>query len=130
MLSMLQALNITPSFSRPSVSNDNPYSESMFKTLKYCPQYPSEPFADIESARNWVIKFVKWYNEEHHHSGIKFVTPNARHAGLDKTVLTKRKSVYEEAKLNNPSRWSGHTRDWSYVEAVHLNPGKSKKQAA
>jgi transposase InsO family protein len=130
MLSMLQALGITPSFSRPSVSNDNPYSESMFKTLKYCPQYPSKPFSDIESARKWVSIFVKWYNEEHQHSSIKFVTPTERHIGLDKSILIKRKIVYEAAKLNNPSRWSKNTRNWDYIPEVYLNPGKSLDKAA
>ena len=130
MLSMLQALGITPSFSRPSVSNDNPYSEALFKTLKYCPKYPTKPFDSLESARAWVQTFVTWYNEEHHHSKIKFVTPSERHKGLDLSILASRKTVYEAAKARNPSRWSKHTRNWDYVDSVHLNPGKKQKSAA
>ncbi len=87
MLAMLQNLGVVPSFSRPSVSNDNPYSESMFKTLKYCCKYPSDPFDSLESARKWVHDFVLWYNNDHCHSNIKFVTPLARHQGLDRDIL-------------------------------------------
>ena len=67
MLVMLQRLGIVPSFSRPSVSNDNPFSESLFRTLKYCPQYPSKPFSSIEEAKAWMVKFVDWYNNVHQH---------------------------------------------------------------
>lgn len=127
MLAMLQKLGVVPSFSRPSVSNDNPFSESLFKTLKYCPKFPSDPFVSLEAAREWVYEFVTWYNHEHCHSKIKFVTPAQRHQNLDKDILIKRKEVYERAKSRNPSRWSGSTRNWSRVEEVHLNPGKGKK---
>jgi putative transposase len=81
MLATLQQLGIIPSFSRPSVSNDNPYSESLFRTLKYRPAYPDQPFLDLQAARLWVQEFVDWYNLEHRHSGIKFVTPVQRHTG-------------------------------------------------
>ena len=84
MLAMLQKLSIAASFSRPSVSNDNPYSESLFRTTKYCPQYPSKPFESIKSVREWVASFVSWYNTQHLHSGINFVTPDSRHKGEDK----------------------------------------------
>ncbi len=90
MLATLQQLGIIPSLSRPSVSNDNPYSESLFKTLKYRPEYPSLPFKTLVDAREWVADFVSWYNHEHLHSAIKFVTPAQRHAGNDKTILAKR----------------------------------------
>jgi len=130
MLSMLQRLGVVPSFSRPSVSNDNPYSESLFKTLKYCPQYPSEPFKSLEAARAWVQEFVQWYNYEHGHSGIKYVTPHQRHTGADKQILEKRHLVYQRAKAQNPMRWSGKTRNWDYIEEVHLNPGKPIKAKA
>ena len=121
MLATFQSLGIIPSFSRPSVSNDNPYSESMFKTLKYCPQYPSKPFESIEASRSWVDQFVHWYNNEHFHSSIKYVTPQMRHEGKDKAILANRELVYEKAKTENPSRWSGHTRNWDHVEEVYLN---------
>ena len=128
MLVTLQKLGVIPSFSRPSVSNDNPYSESLFKTLKYCPEYPSEGFTDIEAAKAWVEKFVSWYNNIHKHSGIKFVTPVEKHSGLDEEILEKRKLVYKKAQQKNPIRWSGEIRNWDYVQEVNLNPLKSKKE--
>lgn len=121
MLAALQWLGVAASFSRPSVSNDNPYSESLFKTLKYCPQYPSKPFTSKESAAEWVEEFIKWYNEEHLHSGIGFVTPKSRHDGTDIEILSKRDQVYKEAREKNPSRWSKQTRNWDYIEEVPLN---------
>ena len=89
MLAMLQTLGIMPSLSRPAVSNDNPYSESAFKTLKYRPDYPLRPFADLTAARDWAEKLVQWYNHEHRHSGIQFVSPAQRHDGLDRDIIKK-----------------------------------------
>jgi len=131
MLSMMQALGIIPSFSRPSVSDDNPYSEAWFRTAKYVPQYPGR-FQDIHQAREYFERFVTWYNEEHYHSGIGFITPGQRHRGEDKAILAKRKQVYEKAKARNPERWNGRsTRKWDYTSEVYLNPekGKSTKPA-
>lgn len=125
MLATLQRLGVMPSFSRPSVSNDNPYSESLFKTLKYRPGYPSQAFGDLTQARKWVGHFVDWYNNEHRHSAIHFVTPAQRHASQDVGLLQKRKAVYEAAKARQPQRWSGTTRNWIPVKVVHLNPAKS-----
>jgi transposase InsO family protein len=122
MLATMQKLGIVPSFSRPSVSNDNPYSESLFKTLKYIPTYPSKPFESVEHSRRWVATFVQWYNHEHHHSGIKYVTPAQRHQGEDKAILEQRKQVYEKAKKQHPERWSGETRNWEHEAKVKLNP--------
>ena len=136
MLATMQKLGIVPSFSRPSVSNDNPYSESLFKTLKYTPTYPSKPFESIDEARQWVATFVKWYNHTHRHSGIKYVTPEQRHRGEDLAILKRRKRVYEDAKKQNPERWSGDTRNWDHESLVKLNPvneqpqNKAMKQAA
>jgi putative transposase len=127
MLSTLQWLGVASSFSRPSVSDDNPFSESLFKTLKYRPSYPEGSFANIEEATEWVHRFVKWYNTEHLHSGIRFVTPQSRHEGQDAEILKKRHAVYEKAKLENPLRWSRQTRNWSMIKEVRLNPGKEKK---
>lgn len=124
MLATLQALGVMPSFSRPAVSNDNPYSESLFKTMKYRPAYPQRPFENLLAARQWVGTFVHWYNEEHRHSAIGFVTPSQRHAGLDAALLSKRVEVYEAAKARRPERWSGTTRNWQPVTIVHLNPEK------
>ena len=125
MLATLQALGIMPSFSRPAVSNDNPYSESLFKTLKYRPEYPGQPFSSITEARQWVAGFADWYNHEHRHSAIQFVTPAQRHAGLDTAILVNRKGVYEAAKARHPERWSRETRNWDPVLEVYLNPDKS-----
>jgi len=130
MLAMLQKLGVMPSFSRPSVSNDNPFSESLFRTVKYCPLYPTKPFSSLEEAQAWVITFVDWYNNVHQHSGINFVTPNARHQGLDKAILAKRALVYEAARQENPNRWSGKIRNCEIAGAVYLNPKHSKKMAA
>ena len=124
MLATLQALGIMPSFSRPAVSNDNPYSESLFKTLKYRPEYPAQPFSSITEARQWVAGFADWNNHEHRHSAIQFVTPAQRHAGLDTAILVNRKAVYEAAKARHPERWSRETRNWDPVLEVYLNPDK------
>jgi len=124
LLATLERLGVACSFSRPRVSDDNPYSESLFKTLKYRPSYPESAFGGIEQAREWVSRFVRWYNTEHLHSAIRFVTPTSRHQGLDKAILAKRHAVYEKAKRLNPRRWSGPTRNWSPITEVHLNPKK------
>ena len=122
MRATLQALGVMSSFSRPAVSNDNPYSESLFKTLNYRPTYPQRAFADLRAARQWVHTFAHGYNEEHPHSAIGFVTPTERHAGRDTALLRKRVDVYEAAKAKPPERWSGATRNWRPVHIVHLNP--------
>jgi putative transposase len=131
MLATLQWLGIVPSFSRPSVSDDNAYSEALFKTLKYRPEYPSAPFESLEASEAWVREFVQWYNFEHRHSGILFVTPASRHYGEDGGILERRKEVYEEAKQKNPIRWaSGKTRNWEPISEVTLNPSKHKEDAS
>ncbi len=126
MLATLKRLGVIPSFSRPSVSDDNPFSESLFKTTKYCPQYPSKPFESIFGALEWVRTFVSWYNEEHLHSGIRFVTPGSRHRGEDIGMLEARHLVYETSKKRNPSRWSSKTRNWDHIKKVFLNCLKEK----
>jgi transposase InsO family protein len=128
MLAAMQALGIMPSFSRPAVSNDNPYSESLFKTLKYRPEYPAQPFADVTAARQWVSGFVDWYNFEHRHSAIQFVTPAQRHAGLDRAILAQRQVLYQAAKARHPERWSRQTRNWQPVQVVYLNPHKTDRK--
>ena len=125
MLATLQRLGVVPSFSRPAVSNDNPYSESLFKTLKYRPGYPEKTFRELVDARRWVSQFANWYNNEHRHSAISFVTPAQRHAGQDHELLRRRDAVYAAAKARHPERWSGATRNWKPVRVVHLNPAKS-----
>jgi putative transposase len=128
MLATLQRLGIMPSFSRPSVSDDNPYSESLFRTVKYCPAYPSKPFSSLADAQRWVLKFVRWYNTEHRHSGIQFVTPAQRHEQSDSALLDKRSEVYEKAKAERPLRWKNRpVRNWSRIDSVWLNPPKEHR---
>lgn len=129
MLETLYNLGIIPSRSRPRVSNDNPYAESIFKTLKYVPDYQPEGFATLTEARLWVRHFVDWYNNEHRHSGINYVTPTERHEGKDKEILAKRKSLYEQMKLEHPERWSRETRAWEFSETEWLNPRQEKEES-
>lgn len=126
MLATLQALGVMGSLSRPSVSNDNPYSESAFKTLKYRPDYRLEPFEDLLQARHWVSQLVHWYNQEHRHSAISFVTPAQRHAGDDQAILQHREQVYAAARERTPLRWKRQTRNWQRITEVHLNPQKAE----
>ena len=128
MLATMITLGVMASLSRPSVSNDNPYSESLFKTLKYRPAYPVHPFVDIAAARTWVNTLVQWYNHEHRHSAIRFVTPGQRHAGLDAAILEQRSALYEAAKMKNPLRWKRSIRNWRRIEIVHLNPDQIDQQ--
>lgn len=122
MLATMQRLGVAPSRSRPSVSNDNPYSESLFRTLKYRPELPVKPFGSLLQARRWVTELAHWYNDEHRHSAIGFVTPSQRHEGQDTALLADRAVVYERARQANPQRWSKQTRNWRYVDHVNLNP--------
>lgn len=122
LLETLYTLGIIPSRSRPRVSNDNPYAEAAFRTCKYRPNYPASGFATLSEARAWVLAFVRWYNFEHKHSGINFLTPNDRHTGKAKSVLAQRQKVYEAAKALHPERWSRQIRDWSLDDEVWLNP--------
>ena len=129
MHAMIYRLGVMPSHSRPRVSNDNPYAESIFKTMKYRPNYPSPAeggFSTLEEARRWVAKFVAWYNYEHLHSGLKFLTPAQRRSGEGDEILKKRHEVYERAKERHPERWHGRqTRNWELDSFVYLNPEKN-----
>ena len=122
MLATLEALGIAPSFSRPRVSNDNPYAEALFRTGKYRPEYPTKPFADLAAAQAWVLRFVRWYNNDHQHSGIRFVTPAQRHTGEAFRIIERRKQVYEHARAQHPERWSQTLRNWDLPTEVWLNP--------
>ena len=129
MLAMLYDLGVMSSYSRPSVSNDNPFSESLFKTLKYHTTFPEVSlFASIEHARAWSERFVVWYNCEHLHSGLKYITPEQRHTGQASTIMENRKQIYERAKKQHPARWSGNTRNWDLPTAVILNPSSQHQQ--
>lgn len=120
----LENLGVLMSYSRPHVSDDNPYSESLFGTMKTRPEYPQAGFAKIEDAQQWCAAFVGWYNNEHRHSAIGYVTPCERHNGEAEAILAKRRYVYEQAKQRHPERWSGHTRTWETPAVVYLNPDK------
>ncbi|MGQ3665297.1 IS3 family transposase [Citrobacter braakii] len=124
LLAKMYALGVLSSYSRPRVNNDNPYSESLFRTLKYCPWWPENGFHTIDDARAWISRFANWYNVEHKHSGIKYVTPDERHRGLDEKILAARKSVYRLAHQQHPERWSKQLRNWEHIPAVNLNPDK------
>lgn len=129
MLTKMQELGVMASRSRPSVSNDNPYSESLFRTCKYARNWPSEGFKNLEEVRAWCQRFVNWYNTEHCHSGINFVTPQQRHLGVDEAILQKRHALYQDAKQKHPQRWSKQTRNWEKPKEVKLNPDKDHQAA-
>jgi transposase InsO family protein len=122
VLAMLNWLGVKPSYSRPRVSDDNPYSEALFRTAKYRPEFPASGFENLDAARAWAADFVRWYNVDHRHSGIRYVSPGQRHAGADHEILAARHALYLDARKRHPARWSRHTRDWSPVHAVTLNP--------
>jgi transposase InsO family protein len=130
VLAMLHWLGIKPSYSRPRVSDDNAFIESFFRTTKYCPQFPSGGFVDLDAARCWVAEFVSWYNHDHRHSGIRYVSPAQRHAGEDHEILARRHELYVSARAANPRRWARHTRNWQPVAAVTLNPERESVAAA
>lgn len=115
-----------PSFSRPGVSDDNPFSESLFRTVKYRPGYPQR-FESIEEAREWMQAFVQWYNTQHRHSGIGYVTPLQRRNGEDFALLETRRKAYAAARRAHPERWSGATRQWERPASVTLNPRYNKR---
>ncbi len=126
VLAMLHWLGVKPSYSRPRVSDDNAYAEALFRTAKYRPEFPAKGFAAIDVARLWGSDFVRWYNTEHRHGGIRYVTPEQRHAGDDHAILASRHTLYQAARENHPKRWSRKTRNWSPIGAVTLNPERDE----
>lgn len=130
VLAMLYWLGVKPSYSRPRVSDDNAYVESLFRTAKYRPEFPDKGFADLDEARAWAAQFVHWYNHEHRHSGIRYVSPAQRHAGEDTAILAARHELYLQARERNPRRWSGATRNWTPIGAVTLNPERDSIEKA
>jgi putative transposase len=128
MLATMYELGVVPSFSRPRVSNDNAYAEALFRTAKYCPLWPERPFDTLEQARLWVHRFVYWYNEQHRHSGLRYVTPNQRHGGEAAALLAKRTLVYQAARARHPERWSARIRNWKLDDTVYLNPERVQAQ--
>jgi len=133
MKAKLEELGVLPSYSRPRVSNDNAFVESLFRVLKYRPRWPSSGFTSLDEARLWVDRFVRWYNTQHRHSKLRFVTPEQRHNGEDTELLKRRQQVLEQAKQRMPSRWGTRpVRNCETVGPVTLNPEKElpMKQAA
>ena len=128
--SKVLSMGITPSRSRPRVSNDNAYIESFFRTLKYCPMWPSQGFANLTEAREWVQKFMEWYNEQHKHSALKFVTPGQRHRGEDIALLEQRDEFYRQLKSQRPDRWRNQTRNWEHQRTMTLNPEKQREKSS
>ena len=128
VLAMLHWLGIKPSYSRPRVSNDNAHAEALFRTAKYRPEFPAHGFATLAEARLWATDFVRWYNTEHRHSGIRYVTPAQRHDGYDQDILAARQQLYQAARKAHPARWSGPTRNWTAVGTVTLNPDRNSPQ--
>lgn len=124
-LATLEALGIAKSFSRPGVSDDNAYIESLFRHLKYVPSFPRSGFQTLGAARSWVAAFVAWYNHEHLHSSIGFVTPDDRHHGRDIAILAERRRLYAAARAANPRRWTRGTRKWHRPLVVTLNPERT-----
>ena len=122
VISMLNWLGVKPSYSRPRVSDDNAYAESLFRTAKYRPEFPAKGFTDLDAARTWAAAFVRWYNHDHRHSGIRYVSPAQRHTGEDHAILAARHALYLQARALKPARWSGSTRNWDPIGAVTLNP--------
>jgi putative transposase len=128
MLATLRRLGMAASFSRPGVSDDNPFSEALFKTLKYRPEYPLR-FERLNDTRSWVCDFVQWYNFEHLHSAIGYVTPSSRHSGQDVEILEGRKAVWEQARGRHPERFGRRLSAWSRPSVVVLNPDRRESKS-
>lgn len=126
LLEALYMLGISPSGSRPRVSNDNPYVESIFRTCKYPPSYSVSGFANITEAREWYLLSYIGIIMNIVNSGLNFLTPIQCHNGNSEIILKQRKQLYEKAKANHPERWSRQTRDLTLDKEVWLNPERSK----
>lgn len=123
----LQRLGIFASYSRPGVSDDNPFVESLIGTMKARVGYPKKPFESLEEAQAWVDSFVRWYNEEHRHSALNWVTPMARHTGEESKLLRRREETYRSARARHPERWSRDIRNCKPAPPVTLNPARVDK---
>ena len=126
---LLADLGVTKTHSRPQVSNDNPFSEAQFKTLKYCPQFP-ERFGSIEDGRAFGQVFFPWYNQQHRHSGLGFLTPAVVHFGQAAAVRTQRQQVLAAAYAAHPERFvNGRPHPADLPTAVWINPPAKKSTA-
>jgi putative transposase len=124
-----QALGIRPSHSHPRVSDDNAFSEAIFRTCKYRPDYPPGGFESLQAARHWVLGFVAWKNHEHRHSAMCFLTPEQRHNGHDHAIQAPRAALYEQATARCPRPWSANTRNCTPIGAVTLNAREQTQPA-
>ncbi len=119
---LLDHLGIIKTHNRPYTSNDNPFSESQFKTLKYCPQFPDR-FNSLKAAEAFCQQFFRWYNTEHYHSGIAWLTPETVHSRRSETVLEKRFQTLKQAYMENPARFNNREPKMKQLpEAVYINP--------
>ncbi len=118
----LERLGVLTSYSRPRTSDDNPFVESLFGTMKARVSYPKGPFHCLTESQNWVDAFVCWYNNEHRHGGLNWITPAARHSGDERGILCRRQQTYEAARKRRPERWSGRIRNCQPAGPVTLNP--------
>lgn len=122
LMGLMEKLGVKTSFSRPRQSNDNPFIESLFRTLKYRPAYPGR-FETLDAARKWMMKFVHWYNTQHRHSSLDYVTPQEMRSGVAKAIFKKRNMTLEAFKQQNPERWGSRaTKRWGDLKPVILNP--------
>ena len=125
---LLIDLDIATSFSRPRVSNDNPYSEAQFRTMKYRPEFPDR-FDGFDQARDFCREFFRWYNGEHRHSGIAFLTPADVHYGRADDLLTGRQLVMDDAFTRNPERFpAGPPKVATLPRAVWINPPENRAE--
>ena len=112
------------------LATDNPYIESLFGTMKTRVGYPKKRFASEQHAQEWVDGFVHWYNEEHRHSALNWITPMARHTGEEHRLLRLRERTYRKARQRNPERWSRGIRNCEPAPAVTLNPATKNNEVA
>ena len=125
---LLGELGVCKSHNRPHTSNDNPYSEAQFKTLKYRPDFPKR-FGSYEDAEAFCKSFFAWYNGEHRHSSLALLTPEQVHYGAAESILDQRAQVLRAAYEENPSRFKGRVpRPGELPDAVWINPPKPVEQ--
>lgn len=124
LMVLLRELNVEVSHNRPRVSNDNPFIESLFKTMKYRINYPDR-FKDLSHAREWMAAFVHWYNTEHLHSALGHVTPEQMRTGAAEAIFARRNEAMRQAQMTYPERWgSKSVKSWQIRQEVVLNPDK------
>lgn len=129
LLALLYVLGVSTSYSRPRVSNDNPFIESFFKTLKYTAGYPGR-FRDLQHARTWMADFIAWYNTTHLHSALGYVTPHQRRTGVDRKLFEQRNQTMAQARTSFPERWGRRPhRRWQTAKSVALNPVQERHSA-